>query len=104
MPQRETLQPTAPDRDTYPEASWLAPFHLLNTIALDRKRSPNLQPATLSPCWVTNANLLEYLDQISRSSLDSEVKLKKFPVAGQVLQCHDQIQTYVFIDSIEKLE
>lgn len=56
MPQHVTLRPTAPDTDTYPDASRLAPLHLLNTNALDRKGWPRLQPATSHPGWVTNAH------------------------------------------------
>ncbi|KAJ8778873.1 hypothetical protein J1605_013107 [Eschrichtius robustus] len=48
--QHGTLQPTVPDTDAYPDASRLAPLHLLNTIALDRKGLPRLQPATLASC------------------------------------------------------
>ena len=58
MLQHGTLQPTAPDTDAYPDASRLAPLHLLNTTALDRKGLPCLQPATLASCdakfsWMT---------------------------------------------------
>lgn len=56
MPQRETLQRTAPDKDLYPEARRLVPVYLLTITALDRKGQPHLQPATLDLYWATNAH------------------------------------------------
>lgn len=80
MPQRGTLQPTAPDRDPYPEASRLMPLYLLNIPALDRKGQSHLQPATLDISRATCANHFG----ASRSNIILRLgkKLKKLLMAG----------------------